>query len=452
MKSILYFDLYGNDRDPRNSKWSSFDLREISLENISENSDFFNISKDPYTPAKGDKYYFLDKVNVPRVKLKEFHDENGTKTVRDITQATHVFIGDATEDFYINKAYRYSVPTAVFKKFIELHTECFDKMYIENVRQALEFYTEDTVNINYQGARLFVDASLPYYSELVKDANYDNDDFQYCKTVYFIKAEYKPIYDQIKDLTLRHESCLTSVLNGTNAAVIDEEMFARLCAMFDSGDRDNWVLAMEIIANSKYEESLYFIELLFKEHSGRMYDTPSKRHVNFKSLVAYLGKGSYFNTSLDDVVKSLVAKNVLTHDMLTDLMHRYKQEIIDKGDSNYFRVKDITVTKELHNIVNKNFAYNLIEDYVPKVEEVVAPEEEILSDDFLNYIPTDEEETFTQLGEEPVDEIEEVVDEVIEEELPGTEIEVEIESTFEIEEEVIVEPKKEEDESEIDWF
>jgi hypothetical protein len=448
MMNVLYFNLNGNNRDPRNSKWTSFDLSDISLECVSEESDFFNISKDPYTPVKGDKYYFLDKVNIPRVKLKEFHDENGTKTVRDITQATHVFIGEATKDFYIDKAYRYSVPTAMFKKFIELHTECFDKMRIEDVRQALEFYNESMVLINYQGARLFMDTSLLYYSELVKDINYNNDDFQYSKTVYFVKPEYLPMYNQIKDLTLRHESCLTSVLNGTNAAVIDEEMFARLSAMFDSGDRDNWVLAMEIIANSKYKESLYFIELLFKEHSGRMYDTPTKRHVNFKSLVTYLGKGSYFNTSLDNVVESLVKKNVLTHDMLTDLMHRYKQEIIDKGDSNYFRVKDITVTQELHSIVNKNFAYNLIEDYVPKVEEVVAPEEEVISDDFLNYIPTDEEETFTQLGEEPVDEIEEVV----EEELPGTEIEVEIESTFEIEEEVVVEHKKEEDESEIDWF
>lgn len=449
MKSILYFDLYGNNRDPRNSKWTSFNLNDISLESVSENSDFFSVSKDPYTPAKGDKYYFLDKVYIPRVKLKEFHDQNGTKTVRDITQATHVFTGEATKDFYVDKAYRYSVPTSLFKKFVELHTECFDTMRIEDIRQALEFYTENTVYLNYQGARLFVDTSLLHYSELTKDSAYNTDDFQYSKTVYYIKPEYLSIYNQIKDLTLRHESCLTSVLNGTNAAVIDEEMFARLSAMFDSGDRDNWVLAMEIMANSKYEESLYFIELLFKEHSGRMYDTPTKRHVNFKSLVTYLDKGSYFNTSLDNVVQSLVKKNVLTHDMLTDLMHRYKQEIIDKGDSNYFRVKDITVTEELHNIVNKNFAYNLIEDYVPEVEEVVAPEEEVISDDFLNYIPTDEEEIFTQLGEEPVDEIEEV----IEEELPGTEIEVEIESTFEIEEEeVIVEHKKEEDESEIDWF
>jgi hypothetical protein len=250
---------------------------------------------------------------------------------------------------------------------------------------------------------------------------------------------------------LCHESCLTSVLNGTNAAVIDEEMFARLSAMFDSNDRDNWVLAMEIMANSKYEESLYFIELLFKEHSGRMYDTPTKRHVNFKSLVTYLGKGSYFNTGLDSVVKSLIDKQVLTHDILTDLMHRYKQEIINGGESAYFTIKDISVTEEIHNIINKNFAYNLVEDFVPEVEEIVTPGEDIIPEDFLTYNPTDEEETFTELGEEPVDEIE-----VVEEELPGTEIEIEIESTFEIEEEVfetqVVEPKKEEDESSIDWF
>jgi hypothetical protein len=180
-----------------------------------------------------------------------------------------------------------------------------------------------------------------------------------------------------------------------------------------------------------------------------MYTTPTKRHVNFKSLVTYLDKGTYLITSLDDVVKSLINKQVLTHAMLTDLMHRYKKQIIDAGESKYFAIKDITVTKEIHEIVNKNFTYNLVEDFIPTVEEVVTPEEDIIPEDFLTYNPTDEEETFTELGEEPVDEIEEV--EEVEEELPGTEIEVEIESVFEIEEE-IVEPKKEEDESEIDWF
>jgi hypothetical protein len=449
MINILYFDLYGDDRDPRNSKWSSFDLRGISLESVSDESDFFKISKDPYTPAKGDKYYFLDKVNIPRVKLKEFHDENGTRTVRDLTQATHVFIGDKTEELYVERAYRYSMPTNLFKKFVELHTDCFDKMIIEDIRQALEFYTEDTIQINYQGARLFVDTSLPHYSELMKHPEFHSDDFQYSKTRYYIKKEYLPIYDQIKDITLCHESCLASVLNGTNAAVIDEEMFVRLSAMFESGDKDNHVLAMEIIANSKYEESLYYIELLFKEYNDVMYNTPTKRHVNFKSLVTYLDKGTYLNTSLDDVVKSLINKQVLTHAMLIDLMHRYKKQIIDGGESQYFAIKDITVTKEIHEIVNKNFTYNLVEDFIPTVGEVVTPEEDIIPEDFLTYNPTDEEETFTELGEEPVDEIEEV--EEVEEELPGTEIEAEIESVFEIEEE-IVEPKKEEDESEIDWF
>ena len=452
MKNILHLTVTGYTRNSRTNLWQSLTLANVALTLCSEDpKTLFTINQDPYVPTKGDKFYFLEKVNVPRVKLKDFHDENGTKTVRDIDQATHIFIGQKTIELYMRKDWCYKASTEFVKHFFELGADYFDNKQKEDIRQALEFYTEPFMYINYQFARLCTDDSLPFSAQLKQHPEYNKEEgLEYSIDVFSINAPYVPIYNQLSTLSLTDEACLISVLNGTNAAVIDEEMFDRLSAMFSSNDRDNWVLAMEIMANSQYEKSLYYLELLFKEYSGKIYDIPTKRHVNFKSLTTHLGKSSYFGTRLDDVVKSLIEKNVLTHDMLTDLMHRYKQEIIDKGDSTYFRVKDITVTEELHSIVNKNFTYNLIEDYVPEVKEVVAPEEEVISDDFLNYIPTDEEATFTELAEEPI----EVITEVVEEELPGTEVEVEVEveSVVEIQEEIIVEPKKEEDESEIDWF
>jgi hypothetical protein len=50
-------------------------------------------------------------------------------------------------------------------------------------------------------------------------------------------------------------------------------------------------LAMEIMANSKYVESLIYLELLFYRYAGRISDRHTKNHVNFKSLLGYLGKG-----------------------------------------------------------------------------------------------------------------------------------------------------------------
>lgn len=440
MENILFLSIFGGTKDSRSNTWTSFNLTDISLLCSSQDpASLFKINQDPYTPTKGDKFYFLEKVNVPRVKLKDFHDEHGTKTIRDVSQATHVFVGERTIDLYTEKRWVYEIPVALIKKFFELHVQNFDAKAIEDVRQMFEFYTEDKVYLNYQGANLLEDNSIPFYKELTQEPSYEKLNKVNSVTVYSILDEYLPIYNQVKDIVLIDESCLLSVINGTNAAVIDEEMFGRLAAMFNSNDTDNHILAMEIMANSQYEKSLYYLEILFKEYNGIMYNLPSKRHVNFKSLTIYLEKNSYFGTSLDGIVQSLVKKEVLTHFMLTDLMHRYKDEIIRNGESKYFAIKNITVTQELHEFINQDFTYNLVADYEPTVEEVEIPE------DFLTYNPTDEEATFTQLSEEPIDKIEEVV----EEELPGTEIEL-VEEVFE--EEIIVEPKKEEDESEIDWF
>ena len=438
MENILFLSIFGGTKDSRSNTWTSFNLTDVSLLCSSQDpASLFKINQDPYTPTKGDKFYFLEKVNVPRVKLKDFHNEHGTKTTRDVSQATHVFVGERTIDLYTERKWVYEVPVALIKKFFELHAQNFDAKVNEDVRQMLEFYTEDKVYLNYQGANLLEDTSIPFYKEFTQEPSHQELN-KYAVTVYSILDEYLPIYNQVKDITLINESCLISVLNGTNAAVIDEEMFGRLAAMFSSNDTDNHVLAMEIMANSQYEKSLYYLELLFKEYNSIMYNLPSKRHVNFKSLTIHLGKGSYFNTSLDDVVKSLIEKNVLTHDMLTDLMHRYKDEIIRKGESEYFAIKNITVTQELHEFINQDFTYNLVANYEPTVEEVEIPE------DFLTYNPTDEEATFTQLSEEPVVE-------VVEEELPGT-VEEEEKEPEAVVEEIIVEPKKQEDESEIDWF
>jgi len=455
METRLYFELTGLSRNSNSNKWSSFRVHDIRLGiGAKDPKDFFTIDSDPYTPVKGDKYYFLDKVNIPRVKLKDFHEANGTRTVRDVNQASHIFIGDKTVELWTHYFYRYEVATVVFKKFIELHENCFDKMELENIRQALDCYTEDVILLHNGGARLIEDVSCPNYQAFITDPCVDTDGIcSYATTTYFIKNDYLVAYNEVKDSTLKHESCLSSVLNGTNAAIIDEEMFDRLAAMFDSNDKDNHVLAMEIMANSQYDKSIYYIEILFKNYNMQMYDTPSKRHVNFKSLLTYVGKQGYFNTRLDDVVKSLIDKKVLQHEMLTDLMHRYKNEIINSGDTTYFKVKNITVIEEVHKIVNKNFTYNLEADFVSEVEEVISLEE-VIPKDFKTYNPTDEEETFTELSEEPpVDEFEEE-----EEELPGTisEIETVEEVVNIIEEEVfevpVVEPKKEEDESSIDWF
>jgi hypothetical protein len=132
---------------------------------------------------------------------------------------------------------------------------------------------------------------------------------------------------------------------------------------------------MEIMANSNYKDSLLYLEILFKEFEGQMYNSNTRKHVNFKSLLSYLGKENSMNTNMNDIMHSLTNKGVLTVDMLNILMSRYYIEIERGGNNKYFRVKTITVSEDTLALLNTNYTYSVLEDYQP--EPVDISEEEV---------------------------------------------------------------------------
>jgi len=150
--------------------------------------------------------------------------------------------------------------------------------------------------------------------------------------------------------------------------------------------------------------------MLFKEHSYTMGNCHTRNHVNFKSLVNYLGKNkNYLGTSLDNIVKSLINKGVITKEIMDVLMTRYSDEIAHNGDSNYFKVKTITLDEELLKSLNVNYTYQHVEEFTPEdavditeihenLEELNAPEE-ILSEveEGIEITDKDIEDSFTRI-------------------------------------------------------
>ena len=157
--------------------------------------------------------------------------------------------------------------------------------------------------------------------------------------------------------------------------LIDEVVYEQLSQMFKSSDLDNTVIAMEIMANSKFKESLLYIHLLFKEYHQSIAESHTKNHVNFKALLSYLGKDNYsLESKLDTIVDSLILKGVLTEDMLNILMTRYSEQIVKHGSSEYFKVKSITAIEQVLKLINSNYNYTTISDFIPEIvaETVVA--------------------------------------------------------------------------------
>ena len=423
--AYLYLDF---DYSVENNRLTEVDIKIETTNYFDPSIDTFNINQNGYTPMKGDKLYFLPGVNIPRIKLKDLATKFGIRTVRDVSEATILFGSSKTKDKMTGYTWKYKIPTTLVQLFFETYKNDMDDYQFSKIDNALEFYTEEYILTDWSTARNFTDNDLPQwnsYSAQPQYVDYHSKSRSSSEHVHEVNKEYIHLYELIKGREIIDESCLLDQLNGDDAVIIDADMFTQLSTMFDSSDDDNHILAMEIMANAKYKESLLYIEMLFKNHSYTIGQSNTKSHVNFKSLLSYLGKNNrYIDTNLDDIMESLISKKVLTKDKVDILLENYAEEINNRGDSTYFKVQTITVNEDTLSLLNENYNYKVIEDYEPSIVENLEEEEldEVIEDELIN----------------------EIVNEPIE-------IEIIIEEEKELQ--VLTESKTENNEStDIDWF
>lgn len=368
--------------------------------------DMFNTYLDEYNPTKGDKLYFLPGVNVPRIKLKDLALQHGIKTVRNIDDATHIFAAKNTKDKITSGVWKYSMDLVNFIELMNDPNMYMDDRYRENIREALENYQEDRVLFDYfvyNDIRHADNDILKSYHEHVHTSKWYNS----------IDDDYSDLCHKIAGATVYDEMAILKHINGDDATIIDEAMYEQISQMFKSNDNDNHILAMEIMANSNYIESLLFLEMLFKEHSYEISSCHTKNHVNFKSLIGFLKKNkNYLGTDIDDIVKSLIDKDVLTADKLDILMKRYSNEIGNRGDSTYFKVKTVTVNEDLLKQLNTNYIYQHVDDFIPEPSEDNSPGVARVATD-IESPNEDIEEAFTKIeSNEPKSELIELETEI----------------------------------------
>ena len=333
-----------------------------------------NIKHHDYTPQIGDKLYFMPGVNIPRIKLKDLAINYNTKTVRDPLEANVIFAGTNTAAKMTDTAWEYSIPTDLFKDFIDAAEEHLDEHDKEKVKTALEFYDKPIILTDWNTCNNLSYEHLKIYKNQIKNTGIAIRSARESSRVYKINSENFALYDKVKDLELYSETALLDKLNGKDSVVIDSEVYDQLEAMLRSTDEDNHTMAMEIMANCNYRESLLYLEFLFKEYSYKFADCSAKNHVNFKSLLAYLGKDrSSMGTSIDEIMDSLIDKNVLTEDKVEEILKRYSYEISQYGDKKYFKVKSITLQQETLALLNTNYVHETVQDFIP-VEIEATPE------------------------------------------------------------------------------
>lgn len=345
------------------------------------------VSTDEYTPKIGDKLYFLPGVNIPRVKLKNLILDYNVTVVRNVKDSTAVFGSKHSISKMMTTKWYYSLKTEDFKACYEALKPHLDSRVIENIDTALEFYTEEVVYSDWTGILRICTEEFAVYKALIQNPGSVAESNRTSNYLEVISEDYYKLLSDLQGRVILSDGSLVDKLNGDQAIVINAEVYDQLTQMFVSTDEDNHIIAMEIMANSNYKQSLLYMHLIFKEHGSKISNCHTKNHVNFKSLLAYLGKDNYsLHSDLDTIVKSLLEKQVLTEEMLNILMDKYSMEITNGGDDTFFKVKNITVNEEVLLTINSNYEYRVRAEFTPAVIEETVAETSAITPESLQWL------------------------------------------------------------------
>lgn len=398
METYLKFNITINNTDFHRSGLFSDFVIDISVDVMKglfgrDNLKFPNVNAE-CDFQKGDKIFFAPGINIPRVKMKNIYNEFGVRSVRDVDQADKVFVGVKTIDEMTSSSWYYGVKTEAFKTFFSslIVDEHIDQHDFQKITDALEFYTNEYVLID-------------SWSEVRYMKDYDcipghikQEDVLSSNSFSYFTTEGAEIYEKLITKSLYHEDSLLKYINGTDAVVIDEQMFKTLSEMLASGDTDNTVLAMEIMANSNYEESLVYLLFLFEDYGNKIGDQRSRNHVNFKGLTGYLNIHPS-GIIQDKVCEVLLEKNAVTKENMTLVLKKFETTL--PNYYTYFKPIGITFSEEISKILNEQLAIPL-ELFTPeKIEEVI--EEEVTESEFAvedNFEPEVSEEVTLEVTPE----------------------------------------------------
>jgi hypothetical protein len=336
------------------------------------------ISKLDYVPKNGDKVFFLPGVNVPRIKFKNLCDESGIRTVRDAAKANVFIANNNTLNKVVKTAYAFKIKTVDFVSLTQMShfTEKLDDHDHQKMTDALEFYTEPYV---------FVDRPT---SRLIMEYVYKQNREPKTEQITSVTDDYQVMVSYANQFTVYDESTVIDQLNGEDAAIIDHAVYNQLKIMLESSDNDNKVLAMEVMANCKYSASLVHLITLFYYYGDVFYNMHTKNHVNFKSLLGWMGlTTSNPQVNRDNTVHTLKEKGQLTPDKLNILLSYIGNDVAAAGDSSVFTMKHITLTPELLAEMNVNYSYQMQTEFeviVPEVEEADQDQVEEISDEDMS--------------------------------------------------------------------
>jgi hypothetical protein len=275
----------------------------------------------------GNVLFYLPNVGITRFKLKAFADKVGISSTKTIEKADYIIINDGEKSKSMKSL---STQQVQYSKYYVKRKDENLRLFIEALNPSSKIYDSQFVLELSEAKDLEVimsehDAELQQSFIHEKTGQYVWYHYGYDEKN-FISLSNPSLYSK-----LRHQDEISHLVN-QDAIVITDEKRVELQRMFDSKQEDNIVLAMEIMANSNYEESILNNYLLIVTNSRLMNDQRESNHKNFVSLLAFYGinlkyMGSRItNSNVDDIAGVLKEYGQLTEESMQKLLHYYSDQ------------------------------------------------------------------------------------------------------------------------------
>ena len=363
---------------------------------------------------KGTKFHFTPGVKFPRQQFKELQQAHGVKSIRDISKADYIIIDNNMTTRTVQQKWKHGVikGSTMFnvlyflnEDFIPMYkdrvSECYKQEILDNVdkdhmfeldykdlnrvRHALHNLLNEHKYEVTNGRKGYLTAQDEALLQLTVNecsgtSRYHNlvDENDYKTLLEFQKDN---ISERLVDTDL-----LSKVIDKhLDKVVLDEEQYKSLDTMFKSHDEDNHIIAMEIMANCHFKDSLLYIEKLFLDYAYKMWNTGKANHVNFKNLRSLVDRADTYDMKydrgFDHSMKVLEKFGMFTPENINFMLetHMSKLNQLLNSTSSYFSIKSITLNEECLNKLNFNYIYTTQDDYIPKDE---TAEEEIEEEQF----------------------------------------------------------------------
>jgi hypothetical protein len=309
-------------------------------------------TRDVFTPIgdNKDKLYFMCGCSVPRFKVRKMF----TVTIKP-ENATAIFLNKntltASENILVH--YRNLCPANTFtvsqllstgydKNTALLFNSIMANNNIDNI-----YFTEDIWD-SYTCYRKTYHPQLSI-TDCCKDSGYtfrrNKTSSQYQLLAPVINGDFNKL-----DVPIYSEDALLKHLN-VGQLIITEEKYHELRAFGLTRNHDDLVLMMELMSNSDFEKSVVYLLFLLKEFGKTIINLTESNHVNFKSLLSYLGITSKTTEQLDiNTITAILKKhNKFTKSNVITMTALCTRDYIDYSDNNCMWIKGPVLKKDYLN-------------------------------------------------------------------------------------------------------